>query len=71
METLEFFHGQSILFIPDSDRGEILQSSTGIRYVLNDRIDFGARVDLIHESEPVPGNSKSDVTWVLGVGIKL
>ncbi len=69
-ERLEFFHNQSVLFIPDSDRGEVIQSSTGLRYALNAHIDAAARVDLNHETEPTPPNSKSDVTWVLGVGIK-
>lgn len=69
-KKMEGFHKQSVLFIPDSDRGEVLQSSTGVRYALNDRIDATARVDLNHETEPAPGNSKTDVTYNLGVGIK-
>lgn len=69
-KKLEFFHGQSILFIPDSDRGEVLESSTGLRYALNDRIDTAVRVDVDHETDPAPGNSKTDVTYTLGVGIK-
>jgi putative salt-induced outer membrane protein YdiY len=69
-KKLEFFHKQSVLFIPDSDRGEVIASSTGLRYALNDRIDAAARVDLTHETEPAPGASKSDVTYTIGVGIK-
>lgn len=69
-KKLEFFHRQSVLFIPDSDRGEVIASSTGLRYALNDRIDAAARVDLIHETEPALGSSKSDVTYTIGVGIK-
>ncbi len=69
-KKMEFFHSQSVLYIPDSDRGEVLESSTGLRYALNDRIDTTARVDVNHETEPPPGASKTDVTYTLGVGIK-
>ncbi len=69
-KRLEFFHKQSVLFIPDSDRGEVLSSSTGLRYAVSDLIDTTARVDLIHETEPAPGNSKTDVTYTLGIGVK-
>lgn len=69
-KQLEFFHKQSVLFIPDSDRGEVLSSSTGLRYALNDRIDSTARVDLNHETKPTPGNGKTDVTYTLGIGVK-
>jgi putative salt-induced outer membrane protein YdiY len=69
-KKMEAFHKQSVLFIPDSDRGEVLTSSTGVRYVLNSRIDATARVDVDHETEPAEGNSKTDVTYNLGIGIK-
>jgi putative salt-induced outer membrane protein YdiY len=69
-KRMEAFHRQSVLFIPDSDRGEVLESSTGVRYALNTRIDATARVDVNHETDPAPGNSKTDVTYNLGVGIK-
>ncbi len=69
-KKLEFFHNQSVLFIPDGDRGEVIESSTGLRYALNDRIDAAARVDVNHETEPPPGTSKTDVTYTLGIGIK-
>ena len=69
-KKMEFFHKQSVLFIPDSDRGEVISSSTGLRYALSDRIDSTARVDVNHETEPAPGNSKTDVTYTVGIGIK-
>lgn len=69
-KRMEAFHRQSVLFIPDSDRGEVIESSTGVRYALNTRIDATARIDLNHETDPAPGNSKTDVTYNLGVGIK-
>ncbi len=69
-KRMEIFHKQSVLFIPDSDRGEVLASSSGVRYALNHRIDTTARVDVNHETEPPEGSSKTDVTYTLGVGIK-
>ena len=69
-KKMEFFHKHSLLVIPDSDRGEVISGSTGLRYAINDRIDTSARVDVIHETEPAPGNSKTDVTYTLGVGVK-
>ena len=69
-KKLEFFHKQSILFIPDSDQGEVLDASTGLRFAVSDRISTTARVDVIHETEPVPGNSKTDVTYTVGIGVK-
>lgn len=69
-KRMEAFHRQSVLFIPDSDRGEVIASSTGVRYALNTRIDATARVDVNHETKPAPGNSKTDVIYNLGVGVK-
>lgn len=69
-KKMEFFHKQSVLIIPDADRGEVIATSTGLRYALNARIDTTARVDMNHETEPAEGNSKTDVTYTLGVGIK-
>lgn len=69
-KKLELFHKHSILVIPDSDRGEVISAATGLRYALNDRVDAAARVDLNHETKPAPGNSKSDVTYTLGIGVK-
>jgi putative salt-induced outer membrane protein YdiY len=67
---LELFHGHSVLFNTDSDRGEVIGSSAGVRYTLNSRIDTAARVDVNHETKPAPGNSKTDVTYTIGVGVK-
>ena len=69
-KKLEVFHSQSLLFIPDSDRGEVFESSTGLRFALSDRIDSTVRVDVNHETDPPPSASKTDVTYSLGVGIK-
>lgn len=67
---LELFHKQAILVIPDPDRGQVLSTSTGLRYSLSNQIDTIARVDLNHETKPAPGNSKTDTTYTVGIGIK-
>ena len=67
---LELFHKQSMLIIPDSDRGEVISASTGVRFALSDKIDTIARVDLNLETKPVPGNSKTEVTYTVGIGVK-
>ena len=67
-KRVELFHDHSILVIPD--RGEVLDSSTGIRLAVNHRIDTHLRVDVQHETEPPPDSEKTDVTYSVGVGIK-
>ncbi|MCZ6852548.1 MAG: DUF481 domain-containing protein [Gammaproteobacteria bacterium] len=69
-KRLELFHGHSILVIPDADRGEVIDSSTGVRLAVNDRIDASLRVDVQHETKPPAGNHKTDVTYSLGMGIR-
>ena len=69
-KRMEAFHRQSVLYIPDSGRGEVIESSTGLRYALNAKVDAVARVDLNHETDPAPGNSKTDVTYNVGVGVR-
>lgn len=67
---VELFHRQSILSIAAEERGQVLTSSTGIRFALSDRIDTALRTDLNFETDPPPGNKKTDTTYTLGVGLK-
>ncbi len=69
-KRVELFHGHSILVIPDADRGEVIDSSTGVRLAVTDRIDASLRVNVQHETKPAEGNHKTDVTYSLGVGIR-
>ena len=69
-ERVELFHKHSILFIIETDRGEVLKSSTGVRLAINSRLSTSLRVDVDHETEPVPGAHKTDVTYALGIGVK-
>ncbi|MDP6186463.1 MAG: DUF481 domain-containing protein [Pseudomonadales bacterium] len=69
-KTIELFHRQSILQLLGDEKNQVFSSSTGIRYAYNERIDTNFRIDLSYESEPPPGNERTDTTYSLGVGIK-
>ena len=70
-KTIELFHRQSILQLLGNEKSQVFSSSTGIRFAYNDRIDTNFRIDVAYESDPPPGNKKTDTTYSLGVGIKL
>ena len=67
-QRLELFHGSELLVLAERDRGEILKTSTGIRYDLNSFLSTNLRLDFDHETEPAPGRKKSDVVYVIGLG---
>ena len=69
-KTIELFHRQSILQLLGDEKNQVFSSSTGIRYAYNERIDTNFRIDLAYESDPPPGNERTDTTYSLGVGIK-
>ena len=69
-KTVEVFHRQSILQLLSDENGQVFSSSTGIRYAFSERIDTNFRIDLAYESDPPPGNEKTDTTYSLGVGLK-
>ena len=69
-KTVEVFHRQSILQLFSDENGQVYSSSTGIRYAFSERIDTNFRIDLAYESDPPPGNEKTDTTYSLGVGLK-
>ena len=69
-KTIELFHRQSILQLLGDEKNQVFSSSTGIRYAYSERIDTNFRIDLAYESDPPPGNEKTDTTYSLGVGIK-
>ena len=69
-ERMEFFHRHQILKIIDSDRGEVLEASTGIRFLLNDWWDASFRADMRHETEVPEGSHKTDLTYTVGVGVR-
>jgi len=50
---------------------DVFNSSSGIRYDITDDIYVNIQYDLDRESNPAEGASKTDTTYVLGIGVKL
>ena len=69
-ERIELFHRHQILKILDSGRGEVLDSSTGLRFMINDWWDASIRADLRHETEVPEGSHQTDITYAVGVGVR-
>mgnify|MGYP001977054752 FL=1 len=69
-KRIEVFHRQSFLYISEEDRREVISSSTGLRYALNERIDTSFRVDMNYEANPAPGKFRLDTTYSLGLGVR-
>jgi putative salt-induced outer membrane protein YdiY len=67
---VELFHRQTVLAIASENRGQVLTSSTGLRFALSERIDTALRTDLNYETDPPPGSKKTDTTYTLGIGLK-
>jgi len=69
-KRMEAFHNHQILKILGSGRGAVLSAETGLRYALNAHLDASVQIDLDHETDPAPGQKKSDLTYKIGVGYK-
>jgi putative salt-induced outer membrane protein YdiY len=69
-ERMEFFHRHQILKILDSDRGEVFEAATGLRFMLNEWWDASLRADLRHETEVPEGSHKTDITYSVGGGVR-
>lgn len=67
-QQLELFHGSELLLLAAKDRGEILKTTTGVRYALNSYLNTNLRVDFDHETKPAPGRKNTDLVYVIGVG---
>lgn len=67
-QRLELFHGSELLVLADRDRGELLKTSTGLRYALNSFLSTNLRIDFDYETEPAPGRKNSDIVYVVGLG---
>ncbi|HSG91631.1 MAG TPA: DUF481 domain-containing protein [Pseudomonadales bacterium] len=70
-QRLEFFHNNELLVLTDFDRGQILNASTGLNFKMSSVWTANMRIDVVHETEPAPGQEKTDVTYILGVGFTL
>ncbi len=69
-KRLELVHNHEILALADSDRGQILDSSTGLRLQVSDSIDATMTLDWRYETEPADGRKESDFTYTLGLGYR-
>lgn len=67
----EFFYTQGVLFIPEKDRGTVYNGSTGLRFNLSEALNANFRIDVSHQTDPAPDREKTDLTYVIGVGLKL
>jgi len=70
-QALELFHKDELLVLADLDRGQILNTSTGVRFAVSGRWKADARIDLVYETEPAAGNEKADLTYILGLGYSI
>ncbi len=66
-KRLEAFHQHTILVLADTDRGQLFDSTTGLRMALADRLSATAQLEFDYETEPSDGRDKEDITWSLGV----
>ncbi len=67
----ELFHRNRVLKIFDNERGEVINSVTGVRFALNARWHASMLVDVQYETEPQPGFRRTDVTYAVGLGARL
>ena len=69
-KQLELFHRHSLLVIPDSGRGEVIEASTGVRLAISDRLHTHLRVDHRIDTKPPEDADRTDATYNLGIGFK-
>jgi putative salt-induced outer membrane protein YdiY len=67
----EFFYLQNVLFIPENSRGAVFNGVTGVRFSISEVLTANFRIDLTHETDPAPGRKKTDLTYVIGIGLTL
>lgn len=67
----EAFYNQSVLWIFSDPENTVYQGSLGVRFNVTEMFTANFRVDVAHETEPADDLKKTDVTYVIGVGLKL
>lgn len=67
----EAFYNQGVLFIFSDPENTVYNGSLGIRFNLTDMLTANLRVDVSHETEPADDLKKTDVIYVIGVGLVL
>ena len=68
-KRLEYFYTHTTLFIPQNNRGTVYNGSTGLRLNVTEMISANLRLDAAIESEPADDRDKTDLTYVLGIGV--
>jgi len=67
----ELFYNHAVLFIPENDRGTVFNGRTGVRFNLTDMLTANFRVDVAHQTDPPIDRKKTDLTYVIGIGLTL
>lgn len=67
----ELFYQHSVLFIFSDEENTVYNGSTGVRFNLTDMLTANLRVDIAHQTEPAPDRKKTDLTYVIGIGLVL
>jgi putative salt-induced outer membrane protein YdiY len=67
----EVFYNQNVLFVFGDAKNTIYTGSAGLRFSITDMLTANLRVDLANESDPAPDREKTDVTYVIGIGLVL
>ena len=67
----ELFYNQNVLFIFGDAENTVYNGSTGVRFSLSEMLTANFRVDISSETDPAPGRKKTDVTYVIGIGLVL
>jgi hypothetical protein len=60
-----------VLFIYSDPDNTVYNGSLGMRFKLNAMLSADFRIDVAHETEPSDDLEKTDVTYVIGVGLTL
>lgn len=67
----ELFYNQNVLFIFGDAKNTVYTGSTGVRFNLSEMLTANFRVDISNETDPAPGRKKTDLTYVIGIGLVL
>ncbi len=67
-KRIEAFHRHSILLPVDPDRGQLIDSATGVRMTVTGRLSSSLQIDFDYETQPAPGRERQDLTYTLGLG---
>jgi putative salt-induced outer membrane protein YdiY len=67
----EVFYNQNVLFIFGDSENTVYNGSTGVRFSLSEMFTANFRIDISHETDPGADLKKTDLTYVIGIGLVL